>query len=213
MKIPMLITIFISVVVFSCSKEELEIAPIVTNSQNIEYLPLAIGNYWIYNTYSIDTLGNETLVGNRDSAYINRDTIINGKTHFFIEGDIYARIGIGNLIRSENNSIIDYNPSDSSDRIIFTTNNFGNVFWSDTNTLFAYSSWVKTSLVNTSTNLGNFSCYEKVTEVIPLQQNYPWGTRNQYRYYNKNVGVVINQFYYSSSPNIFESRLINYNLN
>lgn len=46
------------------------------------YTQLAVGNYWIYDKYVIDTMGNETALHSIDSIYIEKDTVINGETYF-----------------------------------------------------------------------------------------------------------------------------------
>lgn len=46
----------------------------------------SIGSYWVYNIYRIDTAGNEILMPAKDTCYVEKDTIINGKTYIkFVE--------------------------------------------------------------------------------------------------------------------------------
>jgi len=217
MKKVMLTTLVLSLVMLGCSKEEeIELAaPILNNdTPSINHMPLAIGNYWVYETYIIDTLGNETLNSPNDSAYVDRDTLINGNTYYIIEGDFFATFAIGSILRNENNSVLYYNTYDNTDNIIFTTNNIGDIYLSrlDTN-IFSASTWVNPSKINKNVAAGSFLSYDRETEITPLIPNHPIGIRSSHTYYNKDVGVVANQLFYMSSHDIIESRLVRFHLN
>jgi len=219
MKNVMLIAVISTAVLIGCSKEKLtenkESSSSCVDYQSVDFIPLTIGNYWVYDTYRIDTLGNETISNSGDSAYVDRDTIINGKTFYIIEGDLYAKQAIGNNIRNENNSILYYNTSDNFEKIVFTTNSIGTVYNQANigNNLLQLTTWTNAGTQNITVDAGNYLCYQRETEVTPLVSGYPIGTRSQYRYYNSSVGVVINQFFFASSPELYETRLVSYNIN
>ena len=50
------------------------------------YLPLTVGNYWIYQHFIVDSLGNELALNRYDSVVITQDTIINGKLFYEFGG-------------------------------------------------------------------------------------------------------------------------------
>ena len=50
------------------------------------YLPLAVGNYWIYQNVNLDSLGNETALNLFDSIVITKDTLINNKLYYVFGG-------------------------------------------------------------------------------------------------------------------------------
>ena len=198
-----------------CSKEKLSQTPLVSEEQeNTDHMPLAIGNYWVYDYYTLDSLGNESF-SNSDSVYINKDTTINGNKYFIIEGGSFAGIGIGNIIRNVNNSIVEYSSYDSTEFVRFTTNNIGSVFLTNTDSLsgYSYSYWVKKQDTTVVVGMENYVCYNMQQQVVNFIPGHPYPLRNFYRCYNSNVGVVINQFAYSASPFIFEGRLVRYNIN
>ena len=215
MKKLMLTAVICSVVFFGCSKEEEvkeDISPVET-PQIIKHMPLAIGNYWVYDTYQIDTLGNESIFSSSDSAYVDRDTLINDKVYYIIEGDFNAKMATGNIIRNESNSIL---YSDGSIR--FTTNNLASIFRRDTTNVGGGNSihmkiWVNVPTPTILVPAGSFACYDRETEMTPTQIDYPWGTRSQHSYYNKTAGVVLSEFHFYSSPSIFETRLVRFNIN
>lgn len=51
-----------------------------------DYLNLKVGNYWVYEHYKIDSLGNETHTSYVDSVVITRDTMINNLLYYVFEG-------------------------------------------------------------------------------------------------------------------------------
>ena len=59
----------------SCKKEEMVPCPTPPIETIPNYMPLAIGNYWVYNNYKIDTLGNETKMNLVDSIFINHQLL------------------------------------------------------------------------------------------------------------------------------------------
>lgn len=217
MKKVMLITVVASVLIFGCSKEEIiEVQEPVNceNHQAESHMPLSVGNYWVYNTYRTDTLGNETITSSTDSVYVDRDTVVNGSTFFILKGDFYATLATGKIIRNENNSLISFEPSSQSEKIIFTNNNPNIIYDSQTvGSLFQVSVWTNSQKKNISVPVGSFNCWERESEAVPLNQGDPWGTRSSFRYYNNSIGVISNHFHFAASPDTHESRLISYNVN
>lgn len=61
---------------------------IIDPEEKTDYLPLGIGNYWIYKHYDIDALGSEIERDRIDSVLINRGTNINNNQYFILEGQI-----------------------------------------------------------------------------------------------------------------------------
>lgn len=54
------------------------------------YLQLSPGNYWVYEHYKIDSLGNETQVQRTDSIVITGDTMINNQLYYIFEGTMFG---------------------------------------------------------------------------------------------------------------------------
>ena len=213
---PLMVLPFI--ILIGCSKEELAEQNNPTNNQFEGFMPLAVGNYWVYETYIIDPMGNETLSGNLDSAYVSRDTSIAGNTYYIVEGSTMPTSRIGTIIRNKNNSIVNYDNSDGSDYVLFTTNNLGSILSLDTVNSTPGFEWIMTTWINPSSvakavGAGLFYSYDKETEieiVLPLANA---GIKKEHTYYHQDVGVVSFQYNFLSSPNINEARLIRYNIN
>lgn len=51
-----------------------------------QYSQLALGNYWVYERYRYDSLGNETILGSQDSLVVVGDTVANGQPFFVLQG-------------------------------------------------------------------------------------------------------------------------------
>lgn len=73
---------------YSCKKEKIETVenPISPGySSNMYHFPISIGDYWIYESITLDSNYNVLSTSGIDSVYIARDTAINGKTYFIKE--------------------------------------------------------------------------------------------------------------------------------
>jgi hypothetical protein len=204
------------IILQSCSKEEPVNPIVVSNYQEIEYMPLKIGNYWIYETIQIDSLGNETPISVIDSAYIDRDTLINGKIYFVISGSYNVNHILGKYIRNNGSEIISVK-STGIDRTLFSPKNPGVVYQTDTFYSFPYSFEALTrtnlNLVLKNVGAGSYNCYNGytlITQFIPI--GVVW-SKTENRYYEKSVGLVAGQYWYYSSPYVYEMRLIRYHLN
>ena len=82
-----LIIFSLIIIFFSCKKETLTLPVPNHNSNNSvaindTMLPIAIGNYWIYQLSDDDTLGGVHLQNNFDSVYVEKDTFIVGEHYY-----------------------------------------------------------------------------------------------------------------------------------
>jgi hypothetical protein len=78
--------ITIILLIYSCKKDTTIIsskAPGHNSTSSVSYLPLTVGNYWVYQMFSLDTGGVETAMNKVDSVYIQKDSIIGGKTYYY----------------------------------------------------------------------------------------------------------------------------------
>lgn len=77
-----------TVMLFSLNSCKTENEPVIETQE--VYLPMSVGNYWIYQHYKIDSLGNETPLRNTfDSLYIVKDSVINGKRYYAFKNSEY----------------------------------------------------------------------------------------------------------------------------
>jgi len=73
----------------SCKKDTAVTPPVAAKNNSTpsptstSYINLQVGNYWVYNIYNVDTAGVETFANSTDSVYIQKDTIVGGKTYYY----------------------------------------------------------------------------------------------------------------------------------
>ncbi|OJX88570.1 MAG: hypothetical protein BGP01_09540 [Paludibacter sp. 47-17] len=190
------------------------------------YWPMSVGNYWIYQHYKIDSLGNElpfrTYI---DSVYIVKDSVIRGKKYYKFENSIgfekfqgFFRDSCGYLINS-------------TGEIYFSATNFTDTISSDygynkpyrPNRLLFYTLKTKMNpakqVVNTPSNSYNalvadgfitFYYYNEagdVTDTIATSLN---------TYFAPNIGMVKDTYrYYLETKHDkvkIERRLLRYNI-
>ncbi len=94
-------------VAFSCNKDN----PEITETESVlVYYPLSIGNYWIYQHYKVDSLGNETALGQTDSIVVAKDTLINDIQYYLLNEYNNLRFNSGNnkILRDSANYIVNH---------------------------------------------------------------------------------------------------------
>lgn len=171
----------------SCKDKDCE--PIATQP-SIKLVSTA-GSYWLYDWYSIDTLGNEKFL-RTDSTYIAGDTIINGNNYLIKKGNGF------------NNNRVNY----LRDSIGFVVNVEGDILWNKnsigiirtTNESEINLEWSMTSLSsNIMVPAGTFSTIERTTKACynngqPLT---PCDTcQEEQAYFSEGLGVVFERTAY-----------------
>lgn len=199
----------------SCKKENSNLAN--NTEKEFNYMPLQIGNYWVYKNYDIDSVGNETDLNKIDSVIIKRDTIINTKQYFVLEGTNYpfrnGKWGIIEIIRDSAGCIIDHNG-----KVKFSPNNFADTLASKIDTLYGDTLDIQTYRMEKITNLvtvpaGEFSVLNfKGTVVTPLKNPGIQNPRYLNNLYANHVGRVLETYFFLSSPIISEKRLYKYHV-
>lgn len=213
-----LLLLLVVIASFSACKKNQE-SPNDVTSDGPSHFPMEIGNFWVYKTFKIDTLGNETELNKIDSLVINRDTIINGNKYFIIEGiDEFLADNqwrIFSILRDSSGNLV--NPNG----IIFCSeNNFTDTLYSKVeyyganDTLFTLTYKMENVANPISVPAGVFDAinFRGTANVNPNYTSVP-NPRYINNYYAENVGAILKSFFYSKSPDIFERRLVNYNVN
>jgi len=195
----------------ACNKDK-------TNPQEeSNYFPMQIGNYWVYQHYNIDSLGNETDMNKTDSVIIKRDTIINNKQYFVLEGTNYPYNGnrweILDYLRDSSGYLVNFNGI-----IKCSENNFTDTLVSKTEVIGEDTLYFLTYQMEAPDNYiivpaGEFEVLNfKGTVVMP--KNHPGIKNPRYmnNYYADGVGKIIETYFFLSSPFISEKRLVRYNI-
>lgn len=186
-------------------------------NSSADYFPLAIGNYWVYNNYLIDSNGTETLLTDIDSIVINRDTLIRGNTYYIMEGVSYPYNiwRTENILRDSSNYIVD-----NTGRIIFSDSDFNNTLYENdvivgTDTLVSSYYFMEQVSNTINTVAGAFdSIYNYKGVVTSTFPGYPSSFPDIYNYYAPNVGRVLKNYYFiptvTFTKKYYEKRLLRY---
>jgi hypothetical protein len=201
---------------YSCSKEDNDNGNIELVPLNYGYIPFYPGNYWVYEHYKIDTLGNETLLNHYDSVFISGTETVNGISYIVFEGTWMSGAFIMDTLNMLRDSIGYYvNPSGI---IHFTDQNFTDTLYSFTGVNnntgeVMYESWYKMEPQPhiISVPAGDFEVLNyHGTVYTPNPNQGVQDYRYKDRLFAKNVGMVLDTYYFLGSPTKFERRLIRY---
>ena len=200
------------VFLFSYCKHERICLPSDGCSATARYMPLAIGNYWIYEIVSFNTTTHTgTILPYSDTIRIIDSTFINGHNYFKIETDrwlsseawkdtLYWRDSIGYLV-------------DLAGNIQFTAIDFDNPFKHKDVIQGLYREYsIKDSVFVALTPLGTFDCLDF--------KGYYWRNGMKdcsstfHNYYSEDVGLVYQNVFYASGNNAsdFQRSLIEYHI-
>lgn len=202
-----LIVLGISILfLFSCQKNDEIIEPA------LNYMPLQIGNYWVWQHYSVDTLGVETALPKYDSSIIVRDTTIRGALYYIFEG--YEAIGntsSQSIIRDSSGYYVNSNGT-----IVMAENNFTdtlryNVQTNQGDTLFTSMYKMEKPDYSVTVPVGTYdvlNCLGTIKIIIPSLDT----TRYLNTYYADNVGMILSTYFFFHSPTVYEKRLTKYHI-
>ena len=208
--------LFVLFVIFStsCKKDEITTTPTAIPT----YLPLKIGNYWIYKNYVTDTLGNQTELGYLDSIRISGDSIINNQ-QFFVFSNYFVQpnqIGLRNytIVRDSAGCLL--NPEGE---LLFTPYDFSNVFreqilyfGASTDTLGIVYYRMKKIMDAVDVPAGSFEdvlCVERSVEIAPYYYNLPQH-RTFVQEYAPETGIIYETWGFTSGTDIYDKRLLRY---
>jgi hypothetical protein len=203
-----LLLAILSILTFSCKKTSNE----TTSTATPDYYQLKVGNYWIYQNYTIDTNGVVTAGKLFDSAHIEKDTIIRGYTYYKLwenelllnptQTPIYQRDSSGFLVSNLGCKVC-------------SDNDFKDTLEIDTNNLNIFKGYVKMTGKDSVVTVpaGSFQSITCRMRVVPTQPNDPHPVRYIYDVYGKNIGrIKSHNFYYIGGQQI-EIRLVRYKVN
>jgi len=203
--------ILISIITFflliSCAKQE----DITINKLEEEignFLPLSIGNYWIYEVSQVDTNGNSTFQS-IDSTYIEGDTTINNNMYFIFKSS--TSINYVQFIRDSSGFIVDNNGQKFLYQMLIDDTLYTNLiksFNGDTLT-FTYRMMSKPPS-KIYCGLGYFTALDaEVTRYLA----YTNTTAYAHYYYSSNIGLILRQDYFTFAGKRTEYSLIRYMIN
>jgi hypothetical protein len=195
MKRVLLIMAGIVLLASSCKKGEPDTP--TPSTPTTDYMQLKVGNYWVYDRYTVDSLGNETISSASDSNIIVGDTIIRDEL-FFKKVHNHASLPMTYLRDSSGYLIYDQG------EILFSDHDFSNILRADTvgSNYFYIEYSMMQSDTSTVVPLGTYDALTYRGKVIPLEPEYPFGINYLYYFYADSLGMIKSSYYYGSCPYI-----------
>lgn len=167
---------------------------------------LSVGNYWVYERYQFDTLGNETFTGVLDSLAVTGDTVVDGNTFYALEGTHGIATGqhYRTYMRDSADCIIGLGGA-----VIFSLSAIGEVINVTGGPPGPTVTWsIEPDMVTLTVPEGTWSCY--VTQAVASLPGYP--TRIQHKHRAAGVGVVQDEGVYFSSGAGFRNKLLRHHV-
>jgi hypothetical protein len=213
------ISILIILLMVSCKKDsempkEEPIVPSQVTSKN--YAKLAVGNYWIYQRFKIDTNGLATPLNIFDSCYVSSQTTFGGDTYY----EMYRPNSYGSPYSYLRDSAGWINNTDL--RTIFSPTDFTKIFHvgyataSSTDTIAKAINKMtgQDSLVNTPAGVFVTSNSQWTHYIYPNWKHYGGAIRRTNTCYAENIGIVLETLYIIYTDQYtYERRLVRYHVN
>lgn len=206
---------FVVALFTSCDKEVSN--PIIDPVDKPNYFPLDVGNYWVYEHYDIDLLGNETKSGKTDSVIVSGVKVVNGNQYYVLEGTSYpfngGSWGIVDVLRDSSGYVVNVNG-----QIKFSADNFTDTLISKIEVINKDTLYILTYRMEKLNNqvvvpAGKFEALNfKGTLITSNPEQGVKNPRYLNNYFAVNVGKVLETYSYLSSPIISEKRLVRYKI-
>jgi hypothetical protein len=180
------------------------------------YIPLHVGNYWVYQIFDVDEQGYGPPLNEYDSCYISKDTVINGNTYY------YLTISPANLpddtynkwLRDSLHYLVDHEGN-----IYFSSEDFTNVlraeyFITGTDTTSSAIQKMEHKNAFFAAPAGNFTTSDCMTTLKLKVQGGPAVVKYRHRRYAKNAGIVSEtRPVFAGDIRYKERRLLRYHIN
>jgi hypothetical protein len=218
MRIPLFfIGLTLSFVACEKSKEEpLPISPVDFPDETVQakdYSMLTIGNYWVYQQYSIDLKTGEVKAqAETDSIAVSRDTVIDGQAYFIVAGSWFGQ-PFWRLLRNKNGDLLNHKgtvyfkgSTDTLDTLRKVTD-LPNAQFDSLYDLMRHQTEVVAGVTNSFTSTYQF---DRTFFINPAQlPDSNFRLRHDKEFYVKNIGIVCYTTFYSAPINL-EMRLLRY---
>lgn len=201
----------VSMLLFSYSCKDKDKAVLPESYDN--YSQLKTGNYWIYNIYDVDSLGNGMATDKYDSAYISGDTVIRGNT-YYIKIDHYPGYR-SELLRDSLHYLVN-----EQGTISFSSRDFQSLFYPDHlisggDTIARKTQKMTDRDAVFTVPAGTFATSDFQT-IYDMYPDYRLAGTHRviHKRHAKNIGVISETIpFWINNPQIEEKRLVRYHVN
>ena len=218
--------IILSILAFSCKKES-DSTEECSGESGIQddYMPLEIGNYWVYNYCIVDTLGVKDCGGVLDTITVVGTETINGINYFKLKRGGILSAMLPEFMRSEKNELFMPKYDDSTSNVIGEHLLFSNLVdtleslrclkynWTP-NCSYKIARYMESQENSVTLPYGVLEVRNS-KELIISNVGWPfWGnSRTQDKQFTKGIGFVRGTAYFASDFETFEYELESYHLN
>ena len=181
------------------------------------YFPLTIGSSWVYQHLTIDPDGIEKLREETDSIVISKDTLIHDRLYYVFEGTNYpfngGDWGIVDILRDSMGYIVNQHGDIKLAFENFTDTLHVKKEIHQDQLLYTLSFKMELEDFQIGVPAGSFQVINyKGTLISALENEAVPNPRYLNNYYASGVGNVLKTYYYLSSPNAIEKRLVRYHI-
>ncbi len=211
-----ILLLMVIVSIYSCEKiNDIE----KTEVSTLDYLPMSVGNYWVYDVNDSFPNGIGSQTTSYDSVIISSDTLIKGKKYFrfdyFHRNDvkvlqtdtIFCRDSLKNLITPKG-------------QILFSEDNFQDTLLRNTeifegDTLYTITYKMEQMNDDFSVPAGKYNNLLNFRGTVIINPKNTSGENLRYtnKYFAKNIGVIYQLQIWIPSGGTREKRLVRYNIN
>lgn len=207
--------LFIMLIIIACKKENTPTQPTGSvEADTATYLPLKVGNYWVYQVYDKTRDGAAIATERIDSCFVSGDTLINDQTFFnlrFISDVANNTLGSDNWLRDSAGTI-----TTMSRQVVFTNRNRDAfaakiVIQTGDDTTAIHSRFIRPEYTATTVPAGIFSTVN-VVDSFRLFAPYNYSIVYEQKF-GKEIGIVSQDLRSGNTDSIFkERRLLRYHL-
>ena len=194
----------------SCQKKSNTDNPGPPPENVLDYMPLAVGNYWVYQHSTCDSGEVDCIEKSIDTNLIVKDTFINGHTYYKYTGRLTGGKTVLFLRDSGNYIVNQYGG-------IFFTNkdttpmNYRSESLGGDDTLYYWYYQLAAGSLEVEVPSGIYDCLDMRGHFFRQQDNFDID-HNTHNLYSKNVGLVKKTGVFASSLGVLKQELIGYHI-
>lgn len=196
----------------SCNKENSNESPPVQKETVLNYMPLAVGNYWVYQHYTCDSGELNCVEKSIDTSLITKDSLINGNLYYKMVGKSITSASQAVFLRDSGDYIVD-----ASGIVFFTLNDTSNTFnhqyapTGQPDTLFYWYFQLAQDVEVIDVPLGSYDCMDMRGHFYRHQDNFEID-HNTHSLYSKDVGMVKKTALFASNLSVLKQELVGYHI-
>lgn len=212
MKRSIAIVVIAALAFSACKKSDTDVSPVPPEPEAesvLDYMPLTIGNYWIYETFKCDSGEINCESMSIDTTFVTKDTLINGKTYYVLEGN-FVIWGSPQFLRDSGEYLVD-----NIGKVHFTHTDYDKIFNEQYivsgpgDTIYHFYYKLINDYFEITVGDGSFSCLDFRTSFFRTQDDFQIEHQG-HSFHSKNVGIIKQTAFFASNLEVRKKELIGY---